>query len=315
MKKGSNVILFTIILASLLLMGQTGCASIPTQTSTQTTTQIGQTAQTTSSSTQGLDFSLLPGVGFLSNGATVNQGDSFQVVVHIENSDPIPKSGTVCLRDDIDDSYGGIGSSGDGECHTFSLNAADSTMDQTGKVTITASKKQDVYFPSDSDFYSYHGFPVTQQANLYATLRYVQISNISTDKNGLRVPVPQTETLSLIQNPAPVSVSIDKSVSSKPDNYNVDLRVTVKNQIANSEIWTPDFKTRGLLFQAKIDNSDLACETQANIITMESNQKQFKCSALVSKEQLTHVLTASLGYGVKLTKSFSYTIQKGGLTA
>ena len=61
MKKRINIFLFAIAIASLFLMGQTGCSTVQTQQGTTGTTQTTQ-YQSTSASSYGLDFSLISSI-------------------------------------------------------------------------------------------------------------------------------------------------------------------------------------------------------------------------------------------------------------
>ena len=299
----SNAVLLIIALASLLLMGQTGC-NLESQQGTPQGTTTGQQYQSTSASSQGVDFSFLPGIGFLTEGVSINQGDTFKVGMHIENYDSKPKSGQVCIKDNLEDSYGGVPNT----CQNPSpFYVREATM-ENGKVT--QSSKTDVYFPESAQDYSYHDMPINQQAQLSATLQYAESSRIV---QGVTIPGSQSETLSLSQNPAPISLAIQKTVSTQGSNYNTAFKITLSNQVSSSEIWTSDFKKKGLMMEIALDSAPITCTSiQNGYVDIETSSKDIICSALVPQgSDNIHFLTINLDYAVKLNKAFSYTIQKG----
>ncbi len=308
MKKRINIFLFAIAIASLFLMGQTGCSTVQTQQGTTGTTQTTQ-YQSTSASSYGLDFSLIPGVGFLSEGSKITLGESFNVGAHIENFDSAQKSGTICVKDDVDDAYGGVES----PCTAVPFYVGGAQTDVNGKVTKASST--DIIFPS-SGYYSYHEFPFISQssqgAKLFVELQYPEST---TSQASIAVPQPQTETVSFQQPAAPVTLGIEKTVTSEENNYRVNMKITFTDQMSNTEIWTPDFKKKGLQMQAQLSSYPLDCSSggtalQGNYVDMQGGTKFITCSALVPKEQITHVLLIKLDYGVKLDRTVSFTIQK-----
>lgn len=305
MEKRLNIALFIILLASLLLTGAESCPQ--SGTSGTEVTNPFQQYQSTSASRYGLDFSLINGVNLLSSGSKIVPGQTFNVGVHLENYDSAPKSGRICIKDDIDDSYGGIETS----CNPIPFNVREATFDDKGNVAKAGSS--DIIFPA-SGYYSYEKFPVTQSAKLFVNSEYIQSSAI---QSSVSVPTPISETLSLTQSPAPVIVKVEKSVIPEGEYYRVNLKVTLNNQLSNSEIWTSDFKKKGLSFNIQMGSYPLECTSQnskieGNYIEMENN-KFITCSTLVPKEQITHPLLMDLQYGVKINKEFSFTIQKEAL--
>ena len=136
-KRGISAILLALILASLLLTGQTGCP----QSGVGTTT-TGTQSPSTSASQYGLDFSLIPGIGMLSDGSKITLGETFNVGVHLENYDSKPRSGRMCVKDDIDDAYGGVETS----CNMIPFSVREAQLDGTGKVVKAGST--DLQFPA-----------------------------------------------------------------------------------------------------------------------------------------------------------------------
>lgn len=306
-KRGINGVLLAIILASLLLTGQTGCPQAGTGVGTTTTTD--QQYQSTSAAQYGLDFSLIRGVGMLSEGSKITLGETFNVGVHMENYDSKSRSGSMCVRDDIGDEYGGIETT----CNMVPFSIREAQIDATGKVEKPGSI--DLQFPV-SGYYSYSkDFPLAQTtAKLLINSEYVQSSSIQTS---VSVPQPASGSLSITQEPSPVRITIDNSIVSEGGNYKVNLGINLNNQLANSEIWTPDFKKKGLAFTIQMGNYPLECKSQGTAIAGDyiemENKKFITCSALVPREQITHPLLVNLNYGVKLNREFSFTLQKEAL--
>jgi len=166
-----------------------------------------------------------------------------------------------------------------------------------------------------SDYYAYHDFLVTQQAHVYLTAQYTENSVIKSGDAGVAVPTPQTETISLIQDPAPVSLSVQKSVSPRADGYLVDLGISLNNQVSNAEIWSPDFKSKGVQFMHALGSNNLDCGLTSNILSMDSSTRYIKCSALVPSQQTRYYLLVNLAYGVKLSKPITFTIRGVNQTA
>lgn len=299
-KKRISAVLLLVILASLLMMGQTGCPQAGTGTTTD------QQYQSTSASKYGLDYSLVKGIGMLSEGSKITIGETFNVGVHLENYDSKPKSGKLCVRDDIDDAYGGIETA----CNNVQFSVREAQLGDKGNVEKVGSL--DLQFPA-SGYYSYNpntNFPATFPGKLFIDSEYLESSSIQTT-----VPIPQpiSGSLSITQDPSAVRVTIDKSIISEGENYRLNLKVTFNNQLSNSEIWTPDFSKKGINFNIQMSNYPLECKSQGidvgNYIEME-NKKFITCSTLVPKEQITRPLLVDLNYGVKVHKEFSFTIQK-----
>lgn len=279
--------LIMILLASLLLMGQEGCQQAG----------IGAGKVSTQAASYGLDFSLIPGVEMLSEGSKISLGDTFRIGMHIENYDKSAKSGELCIKDDIEDVYGGVKDS----CVLFNVREAEY---DNGK--IVKSGQKDVYFPSKGE-YSYHDFPITQQVNLFVTAKYTQHSVV---QGSVRVPEPMTEAVSLTQLPEVISVSVEKTVSSREDGYKANMAVTFTKKLSNAEIFTPDFKRKGLIFNPQLSNYMVDCGLQQNTVDIE-NTRLIKCFAFLPKEQLTYPLLLNMDYGVSLKKEFTFMIQKG----
>jgi len=306
-KKGVTCALFIIAFASFLLMGQAGCATIPTTTSPTVTTIPGSSQTTTgttpatAASSQGLDFSLKQGVEFLSSGSKLNMGDLFRVGVHIENYGKSSKSGQVCIMDDIDPAYGGTSFT----CNRFYVKEAQ--YDSNDKVSQPGTA--DVYFPTSQE-YSFHDFPLAQQtAKMTVTLDYVQHSVIS---GSLKAPEPVTENLNLQQDPAALSVSVSKSIAAREGGYQAALDINFANKASNAEIWTTDFTKKAIAFSMQVGTYAVDCGSQSNIFDI-GGTNLIKCHSLLPLEQLTHPVIITLDYGVRLKKDFSFTLQGKGV--
>ena len=244
----------------------------------------------------GLDFSLVSGVGYFTQGMQLDQGDTFKVVLKIENYDNTPKSGTVCIKDDKEDVYGGVSE----DCSQFYVREADYSQDKFVKSSFT-----EVYFPSGGE-YTYHDIPIAQQSKMFITLSYVQHSIA---QGSLNVPDPAAEKISFLQTAAPVSVSADKTVSKQENQYKATLGITLSKQAdSNLKLLTEDLKQENSIKFA-VSMSKYTFDCTQGIINMEST-KFIKCSTLLPLEQISYPLLIYLDYGVKITKSFDFTIKK-----
>lgn len=111
----------------------------------------------------GLDFSLISGVGYLTAGKTFNLDETFFVGITIENYDEEAKSGIICIRDTVTDTFGGISSEGSGECKIFNVKAAE-VMTEEAKGFFGGTSQQvnpgktEVYFPEMGE-YSFRDIP------------------------------------------------------------------------------------------------------------------------------------------------------------
>jgi len=243
----------------------------------------------------GLDFSLVSGVGYFTQGMQLDQGDTFKVVLKIENYDKTPKSGTVCAKDDKEDVYGGVSE----DCSQFYVREADYSQDKFVKSSFT-----EVYFPSGGE-YKYHDVPIAQPSKIFVTLDYVQHSIA---QGSASVPEPATEKINVVQTAAPVSISVDKTVSKQENQYKATIGITLSKQAdGNLKLLTEDLKEENRVkFALKMSSYTFDC-TQG-IINMEST-KFIKCSALLPVEQISYPLLIYLDYGVRITKSFDFTIK------
>ena len=293
--------LIVIALLSLLIVGASGC-------------ELPGSGGTTASKT-GLDFSLVSGFDKISSGKVTNLGDALIVHIKIENYDKKERAGEICIRDDLDDSYGGVTS----QCSPFVVGEAEVTSAGGGFFGATEQVQPgttDILFPAGGEFV-YTGLPITQRANIYITASYEQESRIEAP-NGIAVPSPETETVQLSQEPAPISASVEKSISRQQDAYKVNLGITLTKQ-QTVEVFSPGFGKKGFLsFKAEMRPRTLTCEPAGSydqqlfaqgLLEMEST-KFINCFSLVDvTEQTTWPLTLDVNYGVKLEKNFPFTIQ------
>jgi len=261
----------------------------------------------TSSAKSGLDASLVQGVGYLKQGMTIQQGDTFKVLINLANYDKTEKRGIICVKDNQDDSYGGIPLSG--ECSPFYVAAADY---QDEKLANAAS--QQIALPIQGD-YSYYDIPISSSAKIFISYSYVQNSIAQANIN---VPSPEQETVAMQQPSAPVSVSVEKAVSKQQEQYKLTLGMTLSKQSSQEiKLYSEDMSIENSIkFTAKLSPKKefagypLDC-TQNNpgIINIE-NTKFIKCSALLPLEITSYPLLIYTDYGVKVTKTIDFTISK-----
>lgn len=298
-------VLMAIILLLLFVCGQQGC-EMPGQGGTE--------AQKT-----GIDYSLASGVDYLNAGKILQQGETFYVGVHIENYDKNARTGQVCIRDNVADNYGGISSSGDGECQFFNIRAADIVKKETQTFTGKKIVEQitpgvsDIYFPQDNQ-YVYSGLPILMQAyngQIVTSLRYRQTGQATAT---LTVPDPQQPSIS--QEPAPIMISVTKSVHKQQEGYKVDLEILLKKNPA-MKIYSPDFtKENTTYFNAEISPQTMSCVDSSglpvqNLVTIE-NEKLIKCSSIIymtGSASQSYPLVITLDYGVAIEKVYPFGIE------
>jgi len=252
----------------------------------------------TQASSYGLDFTLSEGLDKLTAGKAFNLGDTFYAEAVIENYDSEQRTGNICIRDDIDDAYGGI----QGYCKPFTIPGA--TYIES-KLESPASIK--VIFP-EKEYYSYKGLFADVNVKAYITVSYIQHSIISGE---IKSPDPETETLTLQQIAAPIKVTAEKTISAKDENLKANVKFSLQKQ-GTYNITTTDFKRNAAAYSVKIGNLAVTCppsENNQGIIEFE-NTKFISCSALLPREQRTEPFILTLDYGVKLTKDFGFKIKK-----
>jgi len=290
-----KVLILLMLVALLLIAGFNGCP-VP-------------------SAKKGLDFSLVTGLDKLSYGKTVSVDERFYVHVYIENYDKVQKSGEVCVRDDQDSIYGGIRGE---ECSMFSVKAAEVIEEEKKGFLGGAGEKvqagsADLFFPSSGEYY-YENLPITQKAKLFATLKYVQDSIIG---GSVAIPEPSSEMLELEQEPAPIGVSAEKSVTRREDAYKVLLSILLTKE-QQVKIFSPNFKEENYLsFKAQLTPKTLECEPEGTYSEEKLRQglieiktkKYIKCSTLIyEEEQTSWPFVIKLNYGVEIAKEFPFTI-------
>jgi hypothetical protein len=260
-------------------------------------------------SKNGVDVSVVPGVGFFSSGSQIGQDETFRVVLNIENYDKTEKKGTICVKDNQDDAYGGILVSGD--CTQFSLPAAD----YNGNVLVKQAS-QKVAFPLDGE-YSYHDIPIDSTGKIFVVLSYVQHS---VTQGLINVPEPAQETVSLEQSPSPISVSLEKTVAKQQSQYKSSFGITLGIKTdANTKFYTEDMQNENsikvslkLSPSASSPGYNMDCTqgltSQSGVINLEST-KFIKCSSLLPLATTSYPILVYLDYGVKSTKSFDFKIK------
>lgn len=293
------ITLLTIAALSVLLMGVTAIDS----------------CQTTSASKTGLDFSLDTGIDKLSSGKTINLEDVFYISLKIENYDSSPKSGEICVKDNMDDVYEGVLE----ECVPFSVREAES-IDSESKSLFKKSSEavpgtMTVIFPA-SNTYKYIKLPATQPAKLIITAKYSQ-SETANALTGISVPNPASEKITLEKEPSPVSISVDKSITSREEGYKVLLGIQLAKQ-QDAILYSPDFKDVNYIhFSAEMMPQKLECVPEGTydkqklgkgLIELKS-KKFISCSAFVYEEEQTWPLQIKLNYGVEIEKEVPFTIK------
>lgn len=302
MKRGRRELLIAVSIVAVLIFvsGQEGCQGF----------QLGGGG--TQASKTGLDYSLTSGMDYLTSGKTLQQGESFYVGVKLENYDKVPRSGELCISDNVLNDYGGIG---DDECRAFNIKAAEITKKQVSGIMTSGSRTEESIVPGTAEFifpegaeYNYYGLPsMTYGAGLSVSARYLGQSRAS------GTLTTTTEQLSMTQEPAPVLVSVTKSVHRRQDNYKIDLDISLTKK-QQATIHSPDFSKENITY-FRIDLPfSVECATTdgkavAGFVELES-ERLIKCSGLVPvAEKASYPLVITLDYGVELEREYPFSIK------
>ncbi|MEM4703095.1 MAG: hypothetical protein QXP53_01265 [Candidatus Pacearchaeota archaeon] len=274
----------------------------------------GQQGCQSSASKQGLDFTLISRAGFLTAGKTLHQEESFYVGARIENYDFRERSGLICIRDDVDEGFGGISSQGMGECQNFVVRAAEKKKSEKKGLFPSSSEITpgvvEVYYPQEQE-YRYFGLPSTVKPyspNLFVSLQYNEITQATAT-----VTVPGTEHPVAAQEPSLIKASFLKTLYPRSDGYKLDLTVDLTKQ-STGKIFLPDFsKENYTQFHIQLYNVPLECSVAGKPVFGEvsiENTRTIKCSGFVySKNEQSFPLVLTLSYGVILEKKFNFNIK------
>jgi hypothetical protein len=284
---GKEVLVAAVLLSVLLIVsGVDECS----------TSGIGGAGKTqTQAASYGLDFTIQKGLDKLSDGSEIKVGSTFFVDILMENNDPEPKSGEICLKDNIDDAYGGIPTL----CRQFNIPAAVYIEN-----TLQAPSSIHIAFP-ESDYFKYELWPVDADATATVSVFYTQHSVVS---GIVKAPEPATETLTLTQRKAPILVTVEKTISGQAGNVNVNLKIGFQKQ-GNYNITSLDYKTEKIMFSPRLGTYTLNCPEANQGVVDFASTKFISCSALLPREQISHPLLIDLNYGVKLIKPINFKLK------
>jgi hypothetical protein len=294
-----KILMIFVIMLAFFSLGQEGCNQNNTATKT------------------GVDFSLISRIDTLTEGKTLQPGETFYIGIKLENYDEKERQVELCIRDSLPDQYGGILSQGD--CEQVDLPAAEKVKKQSSGLMGSSTTEEinpgtkEVFFPQQNQ-YSYNGLPEMNQpfqANLMVTIKYPETTTATTT-----VYVPVQEQPSLSQEPSQIYVSLSKSVYAQGNGYNVNLDLNfVKNP--SSRIFLQDFSETSenkTFLNVKLAGQPLDCRTTNNqpvtdILEIQ-NSKLIKCSTILyqSSQRQDYDLTVTLIYGVMLEKNFGFGI-------
>ena len=264
----------------------------------------------------GIDYELMGGVDYLSAGKLLEQGESFYVGVKIYNYDEKPRTGQICIRDNVDDSFGGILSEGSGECKFFNVKAASVVKKESSGMFGNQIKeeiepgKTEVIFP-ESNEYSYYGLPSLNKP--YSGKLVVSLQYRETSQGTATITVPDPEQPMISQEPSPIGISVTKSVHKREDAYKIDLDVLLRKQ-QKARIFSYDFNQENVTyFRAEMVPQTLACsvsgEPISGLIDFE-NERLIKCSTLIyATGQQSYPLVITLDYGVALERDYPFGIK------
>jgi len=241
-----------------------------------------------------IDFSLVQSIDTLTAGKSIEQGQQFYVQAQVSNPADEIKTGQICIRDNIGETYGGISS----DCQPFSVS--------NGNADI-------VFGP-----YSYSNIPISSApAILFVDMDYKQKSRM---ESAINVPLPEFEIVNIQQGQDPVLVSVNKSIRRYDQGYKVDLGISLKANSpsdAKMRIFSPDFSRENLsAIEIIMGQQTLDCVSGTEKISKEVNvgrEKFIRCSTISNlgkEEQLLYPFVLTLDYGVRVSREYQFTITK-----
>jgi len=241
-----------------------------------------------------MDFSLVQSIDTLTAGKSVEQGQQFYVQAQVSNPADEIKTGQICIRDNIGETYNGIYS----ECKPFSVSSGSTEL---------------LFGP-----YSYSNIPISSaQAVLFVYMDYRQKSRI---ESAINVPLPEFEIVNVQQDQEPVLVSVNKSVRRQDQGYKVDLGISLRTNSpsdAKMKIFSPDFSKENIsAIEIIMGQQTLDCVSGAEKISREVNvgrEKFIRCSTISNlgkEEQLAYPFVLTLDYGVRVSREYQFTITK-----
>ncbi len=270
--------------------------------------------QQTQASKTGLDFYLDNSQDFLYEGKQIYQGETFNVGIIVENYDRVSRSGRICIRDDISDSFLGISSSGEGDCQIFNVKAAEETEQKSGALGGTQKTiipgKTEIFFPANGQ-YKYLGLPSVNYYNgrLFVSAFYRQTTRATTT-----LVLPGNDQPKLEQQPAPIFLSLYQSTHKRDNNYQTDLTLTLTKQ-PSAKIFSNDFLRENVTyFNAEVTPQQLYCynkngEQITNFLEL-TNENIIKCSFLIpSTSAQSYPFVLTLDYGVEIPKQYNFQIR------
>jgi hypothetical protein len=289
MRKITDVFIVILIIISLIFVtGQEGCPAPE------------QGART------GIDFTLISGVSFLAPPKTLEKNEEFKVGIHLENFNDKDEEGTVCIRDNLAESFYGIPSEGDGDCQAFLVKASE-MISENEQNPGTAN----IYFPETGQ-YVYQGLPELNKpydATLFVSMQYQQDSQITGT-----ITSPDETQPEITQEAQPIITSVTKSIFMSGDNYQINLQIHLK-KMQDVKIYSPDFIEKDkIYFFVEMKPLDLQCTDVNNnpiigLIEFE-NEKIIKCFSLTSsKTQQSYPLVITLDYGVSIDREYKFEIK------
>ena len=303
MKKGVNVkyVFILLVLAVFLVSGQQECPGPQgpgggdvSQGVDKAKQQIPITGQ------EGIDFSFKEGIEYLSKGKEVRAGEEVFVNILVTNQDDSPKAGEVCIRDDVEDIYGGIIS----QCKPFTITGA---VYEDGKIVDVGES------PVLFGVYTYEEFPLDQDVTVFANLKYqdsVQFEGI------VAIPGEEIEKIPVSKKASPLVATVDKRTSLRGGGYNVDFTIKFTKD-KKVKISSPDYSKEGLILNPRISTQSMDCDyTDRSVNFLEfkegASTSIIKCQALLPKEEsIKYPLLLGTQYGVELEKKFTFKLKKG----
>jgi len=218
---------------------------------------------------RGLKIQFIEGAGYISNGKTLFEKEPFKIGLKISNYDENEKQGMICIYDDQNDYYGGIGK----DCKEFYVGKS-----MKNKETIPATIN--IIFPEQA-YYSYINLPFDINPEIFLDIIYNQDTKLT---SLLTYPTPETQTFSFSDEF--ISLNLEKSIHKAENGYEIYLRIEIKK---NKEVNITFNQQEGLFFSIEAKPLTFNCNTAikqfSNMAFIDIKRENFiRCVAFTPSE-------------------------------
>ena len=205
---------------------------------------------------KGIKIDLIEGAGYISNGKTILENELFRIGLKITNYDEKEKRGMICVYDDQNEYYGGIGK----ECKEFYVG-------KSFKDKEIVPSTVNVFFP-EQGYYKYIRLPFDISPEIFLETIYNQDTTFT---SSLTYPTPEIQSFSFSDEF--LSLYLEKSIHTSEQGYEIFLKIDIKK---NKEVNLSYNQQKGIFFSIEARPVSFNCNTPL---------KQFSNSAFIDLER------------------------------